>query len=386
MIPADMSRSLFRIFLFSLAPLISLVYLVLSQDPIIGTARDFGVFWTAGSMAAHGEAAKIFDPAAFRQVMTGLVGVQSENLPFLYPPHSVLFFLPLSIVTPTTALVLWLLATFGILATLLWREVARPSESMIALLLSPASIINIACGQNAYLSTGLLAGALLMIERRPVIAGILLGLLSYKPQFGIAIPFLLLAGRHWQTFIAASITTIGLVVMSLLLFGSESWLLYLKAAGGHLDFIRQWGFTSYTFYMALSLYGLTLWQAALIHAGLALLVVAAVIWAWRQNAPHALKCSVALVGVVSVAPYLLPYDMLIIAVAILLALPSFAAARWEKVFFALLWILPAFAFRPEAPLGPCLIGILFLILVRQVERCTRARPQDIDPQRREGTI
>ncbi|MBI2256321.1 MAG: DUF2029 domain-containing protein [Proteobacteria bacterium] len=351
--------------LFGLGPLVSLTYLIYCEDSRLGIDRDFGVFWMAGKLAAEGDVATIFNPAAFRQALATLVGEEAGKLPFLYAPNSLLLFAPLSLLPPLTAMIVWLAATFSLMAVLLRAGLNAPRMMTTALLVCPASIINIVCGQNAYLSTGLLAGALLALERRPILAGILLGLLSYKPHFGLMLPFLLLGTGHLRTFIAAGITTLMTLGVSIVFFGMDAWGLYLQAVTGQMGFLDRWNFTSYTFYMAFLRYGLASWLAALIHILVALFVTAATIWVFRRAVPHALKCSIAMVGVTLVAPYFLPYDMVIVSAAILLALPSFAGARWEWLLLALAWILPAFAFQSGVPAGPFLILALFLLLLRQ---------------------
>lgn len=360
-------RSCMIIFLLGVSPLVSLFYLIYAQDSLLGIDRDFGVFWTAGNLAGE-NAVQIFDPTLFRQTLFNLLGARAQDLPFLYPPHSLFYFLPLSLGEPVTALICWLGATFAIMAFLLKSHLAPWQIYLPALLLSPASIVNITCGQNAYLSTGLLIGGLLLMERRPVLAGILLGLLSYKPQLGLIIPFVLIADRYWQSFIAATVTTLALISASLFIFGWESWYRYLHTIIHQLDFVQQWGFTSYSFYMAFDLYGLEWWQAGLLHAILGLFVIAAVCWSMRQNIPREMKMAIATLGAILVAPYFLPYDMVLISAALLITVPNFLFNTWEKILFALIWILPAFAFLPETPIGPMLIGISFLILLRHVQR------------------
>jgi hypothetical protein len=352
-------------FLFGLGPLVSLIYLVACEDPLLGTERDFSVFWTAGALAAKGDIATIFNPSAFEQALANLVGSKASNLPFLYAPNSLLYFVPLSFVPPLAGLIIWLIATFSLMTVMLWPGLVRPRAMMAALLLCPASTVNIICGQNAYLSTALLGGALLLLEKRPVLAGVLLGLLSYKPQFGLMLPLLLLGTGNLRAFSAATMTTLALLFATTLFFGTEVWASYLQGAAGLRGFVDQWNFISYTFYMAFLRYGLAGWQAGLIHATAALFTIAATIWIFRQSVPHTLKCSIAMVGVTLVAPYFLPYDMTIISAAILLALPSFIKSGWERFFLGFIWVLPALAFEAGTPAGPILIMVLFLLLLRQ---------------------
>ena len=55
----------------------------------------------------------------------------------------------------------------------------------------PAVFVNLGHGHNGFLTAALIGFALLWLDRRPVVAGILFGLLAYKPQFGLMIPLVL---------------------------------------------------------------------------------------------------------------------------------------------------------------------------------------------------
>ena len=76
----------------------------------------------------------------------------------------------------------------------------------------------------------LLGGALLLIERRPWLAGVLIGLLAYKPQFGVLIPVALVAGARWPTIAAAGATVVALVAISFAALGSVMSFLRLAVA------------------------------------------------------------------------------------------------------------------------------------------------------------
>ena len=74
-----------------------------------------------------------------------------------------------------------------------------------------------------------LAGALLQLDRRPIVAGILIGLLAYKPQFGLLIPLVLIAGGHWRAFAAAAATVAVLALAVTFAFGVDVWTAFLAS-------------------------------------------------------------------------------------------------------------------------------------------------------------
>src|SRR3546814_4826722 len=102
---------------------------------------------------------------------------------------------------------------------------------VVALLLAPASYINISGGQNGFLTGALLIGGLRLLGPKPILAGICFGLLTVKPQLGILLPFALLASRQWTAIVVASVTAALLVGASALLFGWESWQAYAELVG-----------------------------------------------------------------------------------------------------------------------------------------------------------
>jgi hypothetical protein len=94
----------------------------------------------------------------------------------------------------------------------------RP-ETLLVALAFPAVFVNIGHGQNGFLTAALLGGALHLLDRGPWLAGVLIGLLAYKPQFGVLIPVALLAGGRWNT-IGAAAAVAALAAISFVTLGS----------------------------------------------------------------------------------------------------------------------------------------------------------------------
>ncbi len=72
----------------------------------------------------------------------------------------------------------------------------RRREAIALVLASPLTAWNFIAGQSGFLTAAFLGGALLFLERRPVVAGVFIGGLTYKPQFGILLPVALIAVRR----------------------------------------------------------------------------------------------------------------------------------------------------------------------------------------------
>src|SRR5262249_34534705 len=101
--------------------------------------------------------------------------------------------------------------------------IVRRRPAIALALATPFTAWNFLAGQNGFLTASLIGAALLLLERRPVAAGIFIGLLSYKPQFGILFPVALIASRQWRAIVTASATIILLAGISIDAFGIAAW-------------------------------------------------------------------------------------------------------------------------------------------------------------------
>src|SRR6202042_1202111 len=117
------------------------------------------------------------------------------------------------------AAMIWLLTTLATYAAAIAGILGLRTGILFALGF-PAALWNVTAGQNGFLTAALIGGTLGLLQRRPALAGICLGLLTYKPQFGLLFPLVLIADRQWRTIASAAITAIALAVLSWLVFGS----------------------------------------------------------------------------------------------------------------------------------------------------------------------
>ena len=78
----------------------------------------------------------------------------------------------------------------------------------------PAVLVNAGHGQNGFLTAALLGGALVMLDRRPASRASCSALLSYKPQFGLMIPLVLIATQRWRVFGVAVVTVAALAAIT----------------------------------------------------------------------------------------------------------------------------------------------------------------------------
>src|SRR6185295_1703313 len=108
----------------------------------------------------------------------------------------------------------WLVATLTAYAATL-GGILRERAGILLALGFPATLWNLTAGQNGFLTAALIGGTLTLMERRPTLAGICLGLLTYKPHFGLLFPVALIAAGQWRVIAFAAATALALAAASL---------------------------------------------------------------------------------------------------------------------------------------------------------------------------
>ncbi|MEM1376889.1 MAG: glycosyltransferase family 87 protein, partial [Pseudomonadota bacterium] len=252
---------------------------------------------------------------------------------FFYPPHYQLMLLPLGALPFFGSLFVWQIATFAFVAWVMVR-VTRNAKLTIMLAISfPAAFLTFAHGQNAFLSAALFATGLYLLPRRPVLAGVMFGLLTFKPQLGILIPLALLVSLQWKAILSATLTTVALVVISALVLGTEVWAAFLAQTSVATQVLNEgtvgWA-KMISVYSALRGFGLPYGLAMSAHALVVIAVSAIILIAWRREVRVAweLKCAMLLIGALIVTPFGLNYDLYILAPAAAFYL---AAVPWAKM-------------------------------------------------------
>lgn len=340
----------------------------------IGT--DFVNVYAAGVMAGRGEAPAAYDYRRHHQVEKDVVG--DHGIPYFgwhYPPMFLGLAWLVAKLPYLPALVLYQALTFAALALVVWRIAPHPL-SLLALLAFPGTFVNLGHGQNAFLTAALLGGGLLLLPHRPIAAGVLLGLLTYKPQFGLLIPVALVAGGHWRAILAAAATAAAVVLASIALFGWETWQAFFASTALTQDIILERGATGWekiqsSFSTVRSLGG-PLWLAYGVQLAVTGLAALAVIRAWRGPADVAVKASVLCFAILLSTPYVLDYDLVVLAlpIAFMAALGvrrGFGAG--EKTALLLAWLLPLISRGLGGLLGVqiapfFLAGMLWIVLGR----------------------
>ena len=337
-------------------------------------AGDFVTQFAGAKAAAAGHGAAVYDPGFFNRFAASLVGPSGEYKFYPYPPFTMLLMLPLALCPFIPALILWVAAGTGSCIALLRRIVGWPMAT-VALVAAPAAFFNLFYWENGCFTAALLAGGLMALERRPVVAGLAFGCLAYKPQMAVLLPVALIAGRHWRACTVAAATAAGLALISLVLFGPAAWAGCLRQMRLDRTALELgagfWPFRP-TVFAAARLLGAAPWAAYLVQALSAVAAVAATTAVWRAPAPFGMKAAVVTGATFLATPYAWDYDTvaLIFASAWLGREAGRSGFRpWERITVLALLIWPAVAI-PAArllglPLAPLLLWLAVAVLIRR---------------------
>jgi hypothetical protein len=349
------------------------VLLLLVGGPLIGPRQDvlypdFLVFHAAAHAWTEGKAALIYDIDAFTHLQNALYadrfGGYVDFRPFFYPPIWLLMLLPLGWLAVSNAYALFMAATAA-LATLL--EGRRDPWGWLAVMTSPAAVWTVLAGQNTFLSLALFYGGLRLLGRAPAAAGVLLGMLAYKPQVWVLIPLALLAARQWKALASTAITVAVLSLASLGLFGPDFWQAFadsVRAAGSTAvtdRMFHQMYMQMTTLMAAARILGLPSSVAGAIQLAGALAAAVAVWVAFRRPGATDARIGVLAAATFLVSPYTLNYDLLLLMPAAVALFRRGAAQGFlpgEKLVYLALWLVPTVgvtANRHALPLMPPII-------------------------------
>ncbi len=421
-----------------------LIYLVATSDGLndyqgrpLGT--DFSNVYAAGTYVLEGRPAAPFDPRLQHAREQAIFGVKTPFYGWHYPPLFLFVAAALALMPYPLALIVWqgvtlalyLLAIRAIACGFLpsplrggsTREARRgggrsvghePSQQpgpppptpprrqgvyarlrramgegstptlwLLLALAFPAVFVNLGHGHNGFLTAALIGAALVQLDRRTIVAGILFGLLAYKPQFGLMIPLVLVATGRWRSVAAAGATVVVLVAVTTLCFGVETWRAFFTFAEYTRTVVLETGETGWhkiqSVFSWARMWGASVPLAYAVQGAATLGLGAALVWLWRSRAAFALKAAALCIATILATPYSLDYDLMLLAPAIaFLALDGFARgfAPYEKTALAFLWAVPlvarGVALATLIPLGVIAMLVMFALIMH------RARA-DLDP-------
>jgi hypothetical protein len=344
---------------------------------------DWMVFYGAIRSVLDGNASLIFDGDRFTAFLNATfadwLSKPLEFRPWAYPPSFLVLLLPFAPLGFFGSYVAFQAVSAALMAAALRLNAAAGSGSsgiLLAMgLLCPASAINVMDGQAVFLVVALIVAGLGVLGSRPVLCGLTLGLLTFKPQFCILVPLALIAAGQWRALWAAGLSALALAVASGLIFGSDLWLRWyplmienlVNPDGKWIEFGRLWGNSVYA---CASLLGAPQRLASAIQLLATIFAAASVVFAFRSRLGMMEKTAVFLAATVLAAPHSGPYDqvLLVVAAAYWLMAQGPTQPMWCWIVMFMIWLVPIISppllFAPSR-LAPLLTVTLVVLVLRR---------------------
>jgi glycosyl transferase family 87 len=279
---------------------------------------DFMSLWTAGHLALRGGSLSAYEPHLRHAAQLAVVGHSFHGyFDFAYPPIFLFVVAALATLPYASAFLIWIGLTLALYAATI-AAITRCNRAIIVALAAPWTFAVVEVGQTGFLTAALIGTVLLNLERRAVIAGVALGLLAYKPQFGLLFPLALAAGGYWRVFGWACLSAAIAFALAGIVFEFETFAAFVHQLPASADALLRQGGVGFN--KLQSVYGITRWLGgadgtgwtaqAIVTAGAAI----AVVLLWRSRAAFDVKAAGLCAATLLATPYVFAYDLPLLAV------------------------------------------------------------------------
>ncbi len=290
------------------------------DDKGLGIPTDFVNVWSAGRLVLEGHAAQAYDWDIQKQLQVAVLGQSYPgNFAWHYPPPFLFVATLLAHFPYAVAFIGWAAASLVPYLAVMRAIVGRPFGLLLAAAF-PVVLTNTLVGQNGFLTASLIGGTLYLMPLRPVLAGICLGLLSYKPQYGLLFPLVLIAASQWTVFVTAAIVAAAMALLSWFAFGTESWQAFFHwmpmfSQAFLTEGRAPWGKMQSLFALVRYFGGAEqlAWGFQWIMSGGVAVLLALM---WRSRVSYSLKAAALAAGTLLITPYLFLYDLMVLAIAV----------------------------------------------------------------------
>lgn len=307
--------------------------------------NDFFNFWT------YGQSAFSRDPGAYYHWPTynlyqKTIGVDEVGHNWSYPPSIMLLTAPFGYLSYVTSLVVFTLVSI-VVFILVARGDLQDWKLVALALVSPAAMHCLNSGQSSLLTAAVILAAWRLLDKRPIVAGLLIGCLSLKPQVALMFPFMLLATQRWRVIASAAVTCFAIAALTSVLFGFKVWEQYiyqgipaqnLVLTDPTLDSAAMMP----TILMTFRRFGLSYDLSMAVQLVFSAAAVVALLWAFRR--PHDVNdrrmFAMFAACTVCASPYLLIYDLVPLTVAAIFLMKEERSAGVPKLLLLLIYWLP----------------------------------------------
>ncbi len=304
----------------------------------------------AGRLLAQGDGDNLYN-------LGHLVAVQRDLLPgstnacqlFPYPPYVALIYWPLSLLDYRLSFSLFTLLMVGTL--FLTLNVIKPMNEFVdkyfiavftLILFFYPVLRSVLGGQNTTISLLIIALTWrLVASGREYTAGLVLGALLFKPQFGLTLIGLFLLSRRWRVVIGGMVTALLLYGLGYMLQGSDwiikwttfaLWFSDVDAQINKANAISWLGFFQ-------GIMGVRNKAAHIIGWGMSLLTAGYLSWVWWKGGKKAdLKSQLGLAcsSLILMLPHVMYYDMGLLVFTCLALVGKIE--KYQLLFVTILWL------------------------------------------------
>jgi hypothetical protein len=278
--------------------------------------QPLGVDWSplwAGWRVGSADPSSLYDFAKITAAQEPLIGLVSGSRPFVYPPSALLVFAPFAVAPIALSYAAWVLATGAVYVA----AARKIGAQWWLLLLTPPVFFAASVGQTSLLLGGMILLGLHFLEKRPELAGIILGAATaIKPQIMLLLPVALLLSRNWRALFFWAGSGAVMILASMVLFGAAVWLDWLAALRQFQSMFESDASllrNAITPYAAAQRSG---YASPMVLAAAAIPALAGIWWTFgrKSNVAHR---SIALVGgALLLSPYAMNYELALLAPAI----------------------------------------------------------------------
>jgi hypothetical protein len=260
------------------------------------------------------------------------------------------FFGPLARLPYIPAMLVWMAVTLLLYVACgyaLWKACPRLRDRRAAtallLLAAPALHFALTFAQISALALVCVTIAFFALRaNRPVVAGIAIGSLAYKPQLGLAFAFVFIAAAEWRIVLGAAIGASFQVAVASAFWSVAVLRDYARALVRLVPAIptefEPFRFQMHSWLSFFDLLGLPQRVALAAYAVAALIVLVIALACWRARGPLALRYSALLIATVLVDPHMYVYDLVVLTPAFFL-LADWALGANNHVLLGLLYFV-----------------------------------------------
>jgi Glycosyltransferase family 87 len=320
---------------------------------------DFDAFHIIATRVWLGDVDEAYEFTKLVVMQREVSGGIGSFMPWTYPPQFNLLLAPFALIPIGIAYFLFTSLTLTFYIVVL-RSVAGGHFMLLLIILFPAIAITLACGQNAFLTAGLIGLVCLFFEERPIVAGLALGLMVIKPHLAIAFAVYAVLRRSWTVVITAGAVVLITSAVCTVAFGTQIWLGFLKSLHDSSIFLERGYYPLYrmiSFYAALRTTGLSAWSAFLGQGFIALLALGIIPFALYRKMPARFSLGLTAIVSICISPYAYDYDFLIFGMGLALLLPALhaTAGEWERgIIYAMPMLIGLYGNLRSAHLGTAL--------------------------------